>query len=239
MIREARVTMLPRQMPLAHTANTPATRAGDSQWDTRITEITADLAAKQGIVDLLLFGQSITQLWTDAATGLPVYNAFYVNKGRRPMNQGISGDTTQSMLYRIKVLDHLRGIAPKLTILEAATNNYIQEFDVEITVDGIVAVINAIRLRLPTSKILVMSTFPSNAVGDPIRNRINASNALLRQQPVFDFSSVYLFDLYSEWFLTGTENINTTLLPDSRHPSEIGFRLWASRIEPFVASVLG
>src|SRR5512145_675377 len=73
---------------------------------------------KQGNVDLIFIGDSITQGWEGAGKG--VWAEFYGK--RNAVNLGIGGDRTQHVLWR---LDHgnIEGISPKLAVLMIGTNN--------------------------------------------------------------------------------------------------------------------
>jgi beta-glucosidase len=67
---------------------------------------------KQGNVDLVFIGDSITQGWEN--NGKKVWDEFYGK--RNAVNLGIGGDRTQHVLWR---LDHgnINGINPKLAVL--------------------------------------------------------------------------------------------------------------------------
>ena len=73
---------------------------------------------KQGNVDLIFIGDSITQGWENA--GKKVWDEYYGK--RNAVNLGIGGDRTQHVLWR---LDHgnIDGINPKLAVLMIGTNN--------------------------------------------------------------------------------------------------------------------
>ena len=73
---------------------------------------------KQGNVDLIFIGDSITQGWEGAGK-----EAWAKHYGKRnAVNLGIGGDRTQHVLWR---LDHgnIEGIAPKAAVLMIGTNN--------------------------------------------------------------------------------------------------------------------
>lgn len=227
----------PRRIAASHAANTPLNRAGEAQWDIRVPQIAADLAANQGNVDLLFIGDSITQLWqTD---GLAVWNAYYSN--RKAMNQGVANDVTQGVLYRLNVLEHLRGISPKLAVILIGVNNCPAN-DAELIADGIMACARTVRAKCPTTKVLVMSIFPTIypafTPGQFVMDRRNNVNSFLRQRPEIDNNWIRLLDIGNDFFNPGTTTINTSLLPDLLHPSALGYQVYASRIEPYVAAAL-
>src|SRR5262245_19800238 len=75
--------------------------------------------ARQGKVDLLFIGDSITEGWE--GNGKDVWQKRYGT--RQAMNAGISGDRTQHVLWR---LDHgnVEKLSPKLVVLMIGTNNF-------------------------------------------------------------------------------------------------------------------
>ena len=54
---------------------------------------------EKGNTDLLWVGDSITDFWDNA--GIDVWNRYYVDEGRNPINFGISGDRTSQVIWRI------------------------------------------------------------------------------------------------------------------------------------------
>ena len=93
----------------ANDAIVPAPREGN--WMKRHDSFNERV--KQGNVDLVFIGDSITQGWENA--GKKVWDEFYGK--RNAMNLGIGGDRTQHVLWR---LDHgnVDGIKPKLAVLK-------------------------------------------------------------------------------------------------------------------------
>ncbi|MCH2368648.1 MAG: alginate lyase family protein, partial [Planctomycetes bacterium] len=68
--------------------------------------------AKQGNVDLLMIGDSITHWWDKA--GKPVWDEYYAR--RTALNLAISGDRTEHVLWRLEN-GNIEGISPKLAVL--------------------------------------------------------------------------------------------------------------------------
>ena len=73
---------------------------------------------RQGPIDLLFIGDSITQGWEE--DGRPVWNAFYQH--RHAANLGYNGDQTDNVLWRLQN-GELDGITPKLAVVMIGTNN--------------------------------------------------------------------------------------------------------------------
>ena len=75
--------------------------------------------AKQGDVDLIFLGDSITQGW-EGKGAVPIWDKYY--GGRKAMNAGIGGDRTQHVLWRLDN-GNIAGIKPKLAVIMIGTNN--------------------------------------------------------------------------------------------------------------------
>ena len=102
---------------------------------------------KQGKVDLLMIGDSITHGWEGA--GKEVWQKFYAK--RNAVNLGISGDQTQHVLWRLEN-GNLDGIQPKLAVLMIGTNNAAGGNPQEIAA-GVRAIVERLRAKLPQTKI--------------------------------------------------------------------------------------
>ena len=124
-------------------------------WMARHQAINA--RAKQGHIDLIYVGDSIVQNY--ATQGKDTWDRYYAP--RNALNLGMSGDRTEHVLWR---LDHgnIDGIAPKLAIVMIGQNNGGHNTAEEIGA-GVIAVVQKIRAKLPTTKILLLAIFPRRA----------------------------------------------------------------------------
>ena len=203
----------------------------ESWWATRHEHALARV--RQGDIDLLLIGDSITQGWDDE--GRHIWDAYYGH--RRAVNLGFSGDRTEHVLWR---LDHgeVEGIAPKLTVVMIGTNNTGTRHDPpEETAAGIQAILTILRTRLSGTKILLLGVFPRSATAnDPFR-RLNA--AINDRISAFaDNQQVFFLDL-SPRFLDSWGRLSQDLMPDYLHPSERGYQVWADGMEDVIRKLLG
>ena len=189
-----------------------------------------DRLIKTGGTELVFVGDSITDWWRND----PQREIFEDYFGRfRPYNIGIAGDETQHVLWRI---DHgeLDGLAPKLVVLMIGTNNLANagKMSAAETADGVAAVVEAIRRKLPNSKILLLSIFPrANRSDDPLRLAVNATNRIIAG--LQDRKTVFYLDVGSR-FLNADGTLSGTLMPDYLHPNARGYQLWADAIKPEV-----
>ena len=101
--------------PAKHSAVTPVPGQG-KQWLERHEGFNE--RARQGNVDLILIGDSITHGWE--GKGKDVWNEYYGK--RNAVNLGIGGDRTQHVLWRL-YHGNIDGISPKLAVLMIGTNN--------------------------------------------------------------------------------------------------------------------
>ncbi|UCC98227.1 MAG: hypothetical protein JSW66_20570, partial [Phycisphaerales bacterium] len=150
------VSMLLGQVLLAgdkqHSAVSPGHR--HSWWTLRNDAVNERV--KQGNVDLLMIGDSITHSWENA--GKKYWDKYY--EPRNAVNMGFSGDRTQHVLWRLDH-GHLEGISPRLAVLMIGTNNSNRDDNTAEEIgQGIVAICNRIRTKCPQTKILILAIFP-------------------------------------------------------------------------------
>jgi lysophospholipase L1-like esterase len=183
--------------------------------------------AKQGNVDLLFLGDSITQMWNDNE----VWKRFY--GPRNAANFGIGGDRTQHVLWRIQN-GELDGIEPKVVVLMIGTNNASSATADEIA-QGITAIVEELRHRLPRSRILLLGVFPRGQKPDATREKLQAVNARIAR--LDDGSHVKFLDI-GKAFLNEDGTISREIMPDYLHLSAKGYRIWADAMEPTLWSML-
>lgn len=203
----------------------------ESWWTARHEDTLAHL--RQGNIDLLMIGDSITQGW--ASEGRRIWDAYYGH--RRAVNLGFNSDRTEHVLWR---LDHgeIEGIAPTLVILMIGTNNTSARHDSpEDTAAGIQAILATLRTRLPWTKILLLGVFPRSASADDPLRKVNA--AIDGQlQAYVDNQHIFFLDL-GQHFLDDRGRLAQDLMPDYLHPSERGYQVWADSMEPIIRQLLG
>ena len=212
---------------LIHDAITPVPRAGD--WLIRHEAINARV--RQGNVDLVFIGDSITQGWE--GSGNAVWQESY--GVRNAVNLGINGDRTQHVIWR---LDHgnLDNISPKLAVVMIGTNNSGTNTPDQIA-DGVAVIVNQIKMKTPTTKILLMAIFPRGATPqDPLRQVNERANAIASQ--LADDEHVFYMDI-GENFLEDDGTLTAEIMPDFLHLSELGYAIWAESIESRVAVLMG
>ena len=212
-----------------HSAVTPVQRT-DQWWGPRHDAVNERL--KQGNVDLLFIGDSITQGWEKA--GKEIWNTYYAP--RNAVNMGFSGDRTQHVLWRLDN-SNLEGLSPKLAIIMIGTNNSNRNDNTaEEIADGIITICQRLRTKLPKTRILLLAIFPRNA-GPSAQRQKNAKAGLLASR-VADGKMIHYLDINSR-FLTKDGLLTKDIMPDYLHPNSAGYKIWAEAIEPKVAKLMG
>lgn len=191
----------------------------------------AFLARKESLIrtggtELVFIGDSITDGWRAD----PQRETFEDYFGRyRPYNIGIGGDETQHVLWRI-THGELDGLAPKLVVLMIGTNNLANgnRMTPEETADGVAAVVEAIRRKLPNSRILLLGIFPrANRSDDPLRLAVNATNRIIAR--LEDRRTVFYLDIGAK-FLGSDGTMSRDVMPDYLHPNARGYQIWADGV---------
>jgi lysophospholipase L1-like esterase len=211
----------------ANKAAEPVPRPG--QWMSRHEAFVA--RARQGGIDVLFLGDSITDRWREPEDGLSIWEREFLPL--RACNFGIRGDKTQNVLWRIQN-GEAQGFQPKVVVLLIGTNNIRSKEDgatpglsPEDVAGGVNAIIRELRSRFPRAKILLQGVFPRGAPDDPRRLGIVQVNA--RLSSYHDGQYVHFID-FGARFLTPDGRIPAELMPDGVHLSSQGYQIWAEAI---------
>lgn len=210
-----------------HAAVSPAPR--DGGWLQRHQSFNERV--QKGDVDLIFVGDSITQGWEGA--GKDVWNKFY--GARKAVNLGIGGDQTQHVLWR---LDHgnVAGISPRAAVVMIGTNNSGGDRSSAVEmVDGVTAVVETLRAKLPETKILLLGIFPRGERFNDQRGKILQVNQAI--QKLDDGEFVHYLDIGHQ-FLEKDGSLNREILPDFLHLSTRGYEIWASSIDSTLSRLL-
>lgn len=186
---------------------------------------------KQGNVDLIFIGDSITQGWEGA--GKAVWSEKYGK--RNAVNLGIGGDRTQHVLWRLDN-GNIDGIKPKLAVIMIGTNNSGSNTSEQIA-DGITAIVKKLREKLPETKILLLGIFPRGA-DDENKNRQVNMKANEIAAKLADGKMVEYLDISSK-FLDDKRVLSKEVMPDLLHLTPAAYQTWADAIEAHVARMMG
>ena len=186
---------------------------------------------KKGNVDLLLIGDSITQGWE--GSGAKVWKEFYDK--RNAVNLGIGGDRTQHVLWRLDN-GNVDGIKPKLAVLMIGTNNSSSNTSEQIA-EGVKAIVEKLRTKLPETKVLVLAIFPRGKDNEDKNRQVNAgTNEIIAK--LADDKNVFFLDIGPK-FLDASGNLSTEVMPDRLHLNEKSYRTWAEATEESVKKLMG
>jgi lysophospholipase L1-like esterase len=183
--------------------------------------------AKQGNIDCLLMGDSITDWWR--SIGKAVYDTHFGSL--KCANFGISGDRTQGVLWRMEN-GELEGYTPKLMMLMIGTNNLgggtRPGNTPEEIAEGITAVVTKFRTKFPQARVLLLGVFPRGRTADnPARERIKEINTIIAK--LDDGKSVKYMDIGAK-FLEPDGSIAVEVMKDALHPTEKGYQIWADAV---------
>lgn len=214
-------------------------------------------AVRSGDYDLVLIGDSITHTLQNFGGKYDALNAVW-NKHYAPrhaINLGHNGYRTEQILWNLQngELDFKK--SPKVFVILLGTNNsdrrnFPRAHTAWEILNGIRAIVELIRERHPSSKILVLRPFPKG---------LDAQRGEATSPPVFSFSQSEVDALHEAgalmarladgknifWldvnhiFLRPDGRINTDLMWDLLHPNAAGAEAWAQAIEPTLAELMG
>lgn len=204
----------------------------DAGWLKRHEGFVAE--AKRGEAELLLLGDSITDAWRSAKQK-ELWDAHFAPL--KPANFGISGDRTQHLLWRLRN-GELDGLKPKAAMLMIGTNNIGQKNPEEpaSAAAGVRAIVQEIRTRSPSTKILLLGVFPrGEKPDDPIRAKVKALNDEIRG--LDDGSTVRWLDI-GGIFLQPDGALSKEIMPDFLHLSPKGYALWAEAVKAPLADLM-
>jgi lysophospholipase L1-like esterase len=188
--------------------------------------------AKQGNVDVLFLGDSITDFWQTPDRGKATWDKVYA-----PLHAadfGISGDKTQHVLWRI-TNGELDGLSPKVVVLMIGTNNVLNA-PVPAIEQGVAAITGELDRRLPKARILLLGIFPrGQAPYDGFRAPIIQINRALS---TFEDGRRHRYLDFGANFLNPDGSMSPEIMPDFLHPSAKGYEIWADAMTPLLTEML-
>lgn len=221
----------PQQSTGANAAIAPVDRK-DEWWVKRNAAMNERI--KQGKVDVVFIGDSITQGWEGEGKAAWEKHLAPLNA----VNLGISGDRTQHVLWRLDH-GHLDGLAanpPKAAVIMIGTNNSNgADHPAAEIAEGVTTIVSRIRQKLPRTRILLLGIFPRGEKPNPQREK-NAEASKLASK-VADGKMVHYLDI-GDKFLQPDGTLTKEIMPDALHLSAKGYDIWAEAVLPKVKELL-
>ena len=186
--------------------------------------------AKQGNIDLLLHGDSITDWWVLGAENKAVFDKYF--GGIRTANFGIAGDSTQGVLWGLRNGEG-QGFQPKAVMLLIGTNNNQTAPEVA---EGIGAVVLEMRRNFPDAKILLLALFPRGVPGDPVRDKLAEVNRIIAR--IDDQKHVFYMDIGAAFLDDRGYFLPDVFRPDNLHPQAKGYEIWGNAVQAKLAELL-
>jgi lysophospholipase L1-like esterase len=187
--------------------------------------------AKQGNIDLLLHGDSITDWWVRGDANKAIFEKYF--GGIRTANFAIAGDTTQGVLWGLANGEG-QGFQPKAIMLMIGTNNG-SNTGPEVA-EGVGAVVHEMRKDFPNAKILLLGIFPRSVPGDPIRDKIAEANRIIAR--LDDQKHVFFMDIGPKFLDDKGVFLPDTFLPDNLHPMAKGYDIWGAAVKDKLAELM-
>ena len=187
--------------------------------------------AKQGNIDLLLHGDSITDWWLQDANR-PMFDKYFGNI--RTANFAVAGDTTQGVLWGLRNGEG-QGFQPKAVMLMIGTNNTGQYTGPEIA-EGVGAVVMELRRNFPSAKILLLAIFPRGVPGDPVRDKIAEVNQIISR--LDDQKNVFYMDIGQKFLDDKGVFLPDSFRPDNLHPQAKGYDIWGEAVGAKLAELM-
>jgi lysophospholipase L1-like esterase len=186
--------------------------------------------------DVLFLGDSITDLinvdddGNGNPGGKPAFAKYF--DGVKIANFGISGDSTQGVLWRLQNGEG-KGHKPKAVMLMIGTNNTGGASGAEIA-EGIGAIVLELRNDFPDAKIMLLAIFPrGSGPGDSNRRKCEEANKIIAK--LDDQKHVFFTNINSK-FLDDKGGLIGFRTSDHLHPTDVGFEIWAAAVAPTLKS---
>ena len=187
---------------------------------------------RKGEVDLIFVGDSITHGWDTTGTGTKIWKQVY--EPFNAVNMGFGGDRTEHVLWRFND-GELDDISPKVAVVMIGTNNWRANTFQEIA-EGVEAVCEGLRTRLPKTKILILAIFPRVSSDPWAGANVVMANRLIEK--LDDGKWINFLDIGST-FRDKKGRLPQEIMPDGLHPNEAGYEVWAEAIRPKLSELMG
>lgn len=186
--------------------------------------------AKQGGIDVIFLGDSITENFTTRGQG--AWQSEIAPLGD-VADFGIGGDRTQFVLWRAQH-GELAGSGARVVVLMIGTNNLASATPRNIA-GGVAAILSTVRAVLPHATIVLNALLPRGYRDDPLRAKLADVNA--RIATLANGRTIRWLDAGPD-FVDADGTLRLELMPDKLHPSAAGYDVWAVALRPVLLDAL-
>ncbi|MFK5924158.1 MAG: GDSL-type esterase/lipase family protein [Verrucomicrobiota bacterium] len=183
--------------------------------------------------EICFVGDSLTEFWSNE--GSPVWLLEFHDK--KVANLGMAADRVENILWRLKN-GGLEKIQPGLVVLMLGTNNLSKSppDKPEDVARGVAAVLKVIQLKLPRSRVLLLSILPNGYdQSSALRGSVRLTNQALSELEVMgkiDFLNVH------DSFLTTAGTWKRGLTVDGTHLTMRGYDVLMNQLRKPLAEVV-
>jgi platelet-activating factor acetylhydrolase IB subunit beta/gamma len=178
-------------------------------------------------IQVVFLGDSLVRRWED---NIELWDRYFA--GYNAANFGMGSDCLENIKWRI-LHGELEGIAPKILLMLAGTNN-LDKDSVETIVSGIGEITAIIRRKLKDSIIVILGLLPRNRneTGLDYARKIGEINKRLRGQYA-NTEGILFRDVGSD--LINAEGIvNEAIMPDGLHLNRAGYEVVGPRLKAII-----
>jgi lysophospholipase L1-like esterase len=196
---------------------------------------------KKGHIDVYFVGDSITRRWR--ATDYPQFLANWNENffGWNAANFGWGADTIQNILWRLQN-GELDGVHPMVIVLLAGANNVgntpASDAKASDITKGIKALLDTMRKKTPTARIIVMGILPRNDGANPtaVMPSINKTNENIAK--LADGRTIRYLNI-NDKLADKDGKLFDGMTVDGLHLSLNGYQVWADALKPLLRESLG
>ncbi len=181
-----------------------------------------------GPVGLLFLGDSIFDRWP--RFGELSWLRFAPDQ---PADFGVGGDVTENLLWRVEN-GELDGVHPRAVVILVGTNN-VERDQPEWTAAGVQKIVETVRGKLPSSKILLLGLLPRDRSDSLTWQRNAAVNTLIAR--LADRRAVWFLDP-GKALLDDKGELAAGMLSDGLHPNAKAYEIMSRVMAPTLAEML-
>jgi platelet-activating factor acetylhydrolase IB subunit beta/gamma len=201
---------------------------GDGRWLSLHNAFLHD--AKEKEPEVVLIGDSLIANLSQSRLWKQMFEPLHC------LNFGVGGDRTQHVLWRVHN-GELDEVQPKVIVLLVGTNNFDDTAD-QVT-GGILAIVQAIRDRQPSSNIIVLGLLPRGERPNILRDKHVTINTRLAEE-LQDEPMITFLKIDDKEFLSSEGLISRDVMYDFLHlTADVGYQKLCEPLLEEIQNLLG